>query len=59
MDRHEFHLLLCKYFSTVTVLFYLPHLLYVYILLFGKGLFGGREMRNAIFYLFISFSLFL
>ena len=26
MDGHEFHLLLCEYFSTVTVLLYLPHL---------------------------------
>ena len=45
MDRHEFHLLLCKYFSTVTVILYLPHpFVYIYILLFGKGLFGGGRV---------------
>ena len=55
MDGHEFHLLLCKYFSTVTVLLYLPHLFVcIYFVINGKGLFEGTEMGNkAIFTYFL------
>ena len=44
MDGHEFHLLLCKYFSTVTVLLYLPHLfVYMYIFCYlGRVYLRGR-----------------
>ena len=41
MDGHEFHLLPCKYFSTVTVLLYLPHLFVCIYFVIWDGLISG------------------
>ena len=52
MEGHEFPFLLCKYFSTVTVLLYLPHLfVYMYFVIWEGFIWGGGGMENnAIFY---------
>ena len=53
MDGHEFHLLLCKYFSTVTVLLYLPHLFVcIYFVIWEGFILGDGDGEQRHIYLF-------